>query len=83
LFAEAAPSVLSHIDYSHTDLKDLKDYYAALRLHIPVGAPLVGALHSVADSVAIFKIFKIRVKKQSSEEFVGFSIINLSFYNNI
>ena len=54
-------SVLTLI-FSHTDLKDSKDCYAALRLHIPVGEPQVGALYRVANSVAIFKIFKIRVK---------------------
>ena len=29
----------------------------------PVGAPLVGYLYRVANSVAIFKIFKIRVRR--------------------
>ena len=51
--------------FSHTDLKDFKDCYAALRLHIPVGALAwlgVDVLHRVANSVAIFKIFIIRVK---------------------
>ena len=44
-------------DFSHTDYKDFKDCYAALRLHIPA------LHHRVANSVAIFKIFIIRVKK--------------------
>ena len=52
-----------HTDLSHTDLKDLKDCYAALRLHRTSGATLVDAIYRVANSVAIFKIFKIRVRR--------------------
>jgi hypothetical protein len=47
------------------DLKDLKACYAASLLHIPVGAPPSGRPHRVANSVAIFKIFKIRVRKKT------------------
>ena len=49
-----------HTDLSHTDLKDC---YAALRLHRTSGATLVDAIYCVANSVAIFKIFKIRVRR--------------------
>ena len=59
----------SHMDLSHTDLKDYKDRYAALRLHIPgrvTGLVRRGVLYRVANSVAIFKILKIRVRKKRS-----------------
>ena len=36
----------------------------------PIGVHLMGVLYRVAKSVAIFKIFKIRVKKISSGGFV-------------
>ena len=52
------------MDFSHTDLKDFKDCYAALRLHsrkASVGTTIYKH-HRVENSVAIFKIFKIRVK---------------------
>ena len=57
----------SHMDLSHTDLKDYKDRYAALRLHIHgrvTGLVRRGVLYRVANSVAIFKILKIRVRKK-------------------
>ena len=53
----------SHRLFFHTDLKDYKDCYAALRLHRTSGATLVDAIYRVANSVAIFKIFKIRVRR--------------------
>ena len=54
--------------FSHTDLKDFKDGYAASQLHIPQHAILrlhILQHHRVIGEAEILKIFRIRVRKIS------------------